>query len=274
MPNPTAKAAWRTRIVAHRGGALHWPENSLTAVRGALEAGVDAIEIDVHLTSDDHVVVIHDPTLDRTTHGAGEVRHRLAKDLATIQVRGATEGVPLLSEVIDLILPTGVDLSIELKNDVGLTPYPRLVELLVDQIVEAGVLERTFVHAFDWTLIEQIAEICPDLETGCNVEDDTLQRFVSYEDLLDEILRLGARDINADHHLMDEARIELAQSRGLGVTLWTVNEDGDILRFLEAGVDHLCTDRPLRALELRREVEVGRALAALNPAQRTDPPSA
>ena len=63
-----------TRVAAHRGGSALWPENSLRAVRGAVGLGVDALEFDVHLTSDGEVIVLHDPTLDRTTTGRGAVR--------------------------------------------------------------------------------------------------------------------------------------------------------------------------------------------------------
>ena len=84
------------RIAAHRGGALLWPENSLTAFRSALALGVDLVELDVHLSRDGEVVVIHDPTLERTTSGQGAVRalgwDELEKKLSHLRSRARTVG--------------------------------------------------------------------------------------------------------------------------------------------------------------------------------------
>ena len=102
---------------AHRGGASLWPENSLTAFRGALGLGVDLVECDVHQTRDGEVLVVHDPTLERTTTGRGAVRDVAWAELAAVTVRGTSgEPVPRLAEVLALIRPAPVGLLLEIKT--------------------------------------------------------------------------------------------------------------------------------------------------------------
>ena len=91
-------------LAAHRGGALLWPENSLRAFRGALDLGADYLEFDVHLSRDGEVIVIHDPTLDRTTTGTGPVRERTLAELRRLRLKdrgGAAteEPIPTLDDV-------------------------------------------------------------------------------------------------------------------------------------------------------------------------------
>src|SRR3989337_2736405 len=93
-----------TLFAAHRGGSLLWPENSLLAFRNAVGLGADYLELDVHLSKDGEVVVIHDPTLDRTTTGQGPVRERTLAALKTLRLKDGAGGVtgepvPALDEV-------------------------------------------------------------------------------------------------------------------------------------------------------------------------------
>jgi glycerophosphoryl diester phosphodiesterase len=103
-----ASAAGPPSIAAHRGGAALWPENSLLAFRNALALGVDFLEADVHLTADGEPVIVHDPTLDRTTTATGPVAGRRLIDLAPVRLRAAdgsptNEPVPTLAQLLDLL---------------------------------------------------------------------------------------------------------------------------------------------------------------------------
>ena len=104
-----------TAICAHRGGALLWPENSLTAFRHALELPIEEVECDVHLSADGVVHVHHDATLDRTTEGTGPIGHRTAAELARTRLRGGTEGVPTLAALLGLVAASGKLLRLEIK---------------------------------------------------------------------------------------------------------------------------------------------------------------
>ena len=113
-----AVAADRPAIAAHRGGARLWPENSVTAFRGALSLGVDLVELDVHQTRDGEVVVVHDPTLERTTTGHGAVRDQTWKELETTVIRGTSdERLPRLADVLALLQPTAVGLLLYAREN-------------------------------------------------------------------------------------------------------------------------------------------------------------
>src|SRR5439155_678137 len=146
----TGSAGTAPRIAAHRGGAGLWPENSLTAFRGALGLGVDLVELDVHQSGDGEVVVIHDPTLDRTTAGRGPVSRRTVGELAAAPLRGgAGEGVPRLRDVLDLLRPTTTGLLLEIKVDAAGARYP---------VNEPAELERALAAGVDYVTTDR-----PDL---------------------------------------------------------------------------------------------------------------
>jgi len=119
-------------FAAHRGGAALWPENSLLAFRNALALGADFLELDVHLSRDDEVMVIHDATLDRTTDGSGPVRERTAAELRALHLkdRGAptAEPVPTLDEVVALAAAGQRQMLLEIKTDDRKRRYPGIEE--------------------------------------------------------------------------------------------------------------------------------------------------
>src|SRR6476661_6646909 len=111
-------------ILGHRGGAALWPENSLAGFRNAIALGVDAVELDVHCSRDGEIMVIHDNTLERTTHGTGFVQDRTSAELAMTRLRDTDEAVPTLEAVLDVFEPGSTELFVELKTDAGGRAYP------------------------------------------------------------------------------------------------------------------------------------------------------
>ena len=144
-----AAAGPATRVAAHRGGAALWPENSLMAFRSALALGVDALELDLHLTADGEVVVIHDPTLERTSTGSGAIRDLALADLAAttrLKTRdGATtaERVPTFAQVLDLAAPSAIELLPEIKVDGNRRRYDGIEEKVLALVRSRGLLART-----------------------------------------------------------------------------------------------------------------------------------
>src|SRR6476661_5786063 len=102
--------------IAHRGASIDQPENTLLAFARAIEQGVDMIELDVNLTRDGALVVIHDTTLERTTNGAGPVREQLLADIQRLDA-GRGQRVPTLDDVFDLVRATPIRLCVEIKGD-------------------------------------------------------------------------------------------------------------------------------------------------------------
>src|SRR5262249_59846954 len=124
---------------------------------GARALGVDLIELDGHLTGDGEVVVIHDPTLDRTTAGAGPVSQRTWAELGAVALRDApAERVPRLRDVLELLRPPGTPgLLLEIKVDTGGARYPGIEEKIVRLLGETGLAARTTVMAFERDTLER-----------------------------------------------------------------------------------------------------------------------
>jgi glycerophosphoryl diester phosphodiesterase len=239
-------------VAAHRGGALLWPENSLTAFRGALGLGVDLVELDVHQTLDGEVVVLHDPTLDRTTTGQGPLATRPWTDLAGITLRGtAGEPLPRLHEVLALVRPTPVGVLLEIKADASRAPYPGLEARVLDAVRAAGLLGRTTVMAFDWGVLERLRRLSPEVRLTGLLSRRGAERVGGVPAAAARVAALGGNDLGIEHTLLDAAAVAAARAAGLTVGVWTVNEEAEIRRALGAGVDYVTTDRPDLALRLR-----------------------
>ena len=143
----------RPLVFAHRGGSALAPENTMAAFANGLALGADGLELDVHLSRDGHAVVLHDPTVERTTDGCGAVADMLAADLQRLDAgyhyardgrhpwRGRGCGIPLLRDVLTRF-PT-VPVIVELK-----TPDPELVRVTVGELRAAGAVSRVMVGSF------------------------------------------------------------------------------------------------------------------------------
>lgn len=162
-----------TLVVAHRGASAQAPENTMESFRLGVEAGADAIELDVHLTSDGHLAVIHDDTVDRTTDGSGEVVSLTLADLRKLDAGArftAPDGstpfagkgltIPTLEEVLDW-LPDDVGLVVEIKARAAV---PKAVEALRDRPVRKN--GRASMISFDEAAIDEAHALDPELPTG------------------------------------------------------------------------------------------------------------
>lgn len=149
---PTAGSGPATLVAAHRGGAALWPENSLLAFRQALALGVDALEFDLHMTADGEVVVLHDPTLDRTSTAKGPVREVRLADLAPVRLKArdgtvTDERVSTFAQVLDLAASTSVELVPEIKIDATGQRYDGIEEKVLTLLRSRGLLARATVQA-------------------------------------------------------------------------------------------------------------------------------
>src|SRR5690349_20461223 len=141
-------------FAAHRGGAALWPENSLLAFRNALALGTDYLELDVHLTRDGEVVVIHDPTLDRTITGHGPVRERTLAELGSWRLKdkdGAVvdEPIPTLDEVVALAAAGKRQMLLEIKPDDRRRRYPGIEEKVFAVLDRHHYTPSAVVMAFE-----------------------------------------------------------------------------------------------------------------------------
>ncbi len=251
-----AMAAERPLVAAHRGGAAIWPENSLTAFRGAIALGVDALEFDVHLTADGEPVVIHDATLDRTTTGHGAVRSVTLARLRTVRLldgAGApsAETVPTLAEVLDLARPTSVSVLPEIKLDLGRAPYPDIERRVVALLRARSLLGRASVQSFDDATLRRLRVLEPAVRTMLLVNRVRVATHASAPaDPVRWAVEVGARDLGVDFRLIDAPLVAAARAAGLRLAAWTVNADDELRRMAALGVDLVMSDRPHRARQL------------------------
>jgi glycerophosphoryl diester phosphodiesterase len=241
------------RIAAHRGGALLWPENSLAAFRGALALGVDLVELDVHLSRDGEVVVVHDPTLDRTTTGQGPVVVRTWAELAEVTIKGpGGELLPRLADVLALVRPTRAGVLLEIKVDAARAPYPGIEARVVDLVKAAGLEGRTTVMAFEWGTLERVRRLAPGLRLTGLLSRRMAEGLGGVGPAAARVAALGGHDLGIEKTLLSPEAVAAARAAGLTIGVWTVNEEAELRQALGAGVDYVTSDRPDLALRLRQ----------------------
>lgn len=246
----SSTAAARPLFAAHRGGALLWPENSLLAYRNALALGADFLETDIHLTADDEMVVIHDPTLERTTTGRGAVRAATRASLADVRLKAAdgtvtAERLPTLADLLDLLAPSTARLLLEIKVDSAREAYPGIEDKALALVKARGLVERVVVMAFEDATVRRVRALEPGVRTTLLVGRGRVERArVSPKEAVRWATEAGATDLGIDYRLVDAGVVTAARAAGLRVGVWTVNDEATIQRMLDLGVDLVISDRP------------------------------
>ncbi len=235
----------KKRIIGHRGARDLWPENSLMGFRNTLALDLDGVEFDVHPTRDGDLAVIHDPTLDRTTDAHGPVAARTMAELAAVRLHGASEGVPSLDQVLDVLADSGTELHIELKADAAQRPYPGLEAQVAAHVRQRGVGARTVLTSFWLAVLQPLREAWPEGRLLASLNVASVEAQGGLDRMLDALAALRV-DLIAVHKDLLTREMATLQSRigpdRLGV--WVVNEPTEIARWLAAPVGQITTDRP------------------------------
>jgi glycerophosphoryl diester phosphodiesterase len=247
----------RPDIISHRGGALLWPENSLSAFAGTLALGVDEAECDVHISADHEIVIIHDATLDRTTIAQGPVASRNLAELRRIALRGDSGGtVPALADLAALYRDGGPRLRIEVKTDAAGEPYPRLVAKTLAVLDSAGMRARSVLIGFQAPAMAE-ALAAGGLHGVSWLVDRRTLRDIGVEGVLATAAAYGFRDIGFGATTLDAGLVSALRVAGLRVNAWGANDAHEIGRMLEFGVSGFATDDPRLALVLRDGYQSG-----------------
>ena len=230
----------RPLLVAHRGAATVAPEHTIPAYEAAVAAGADVLELDVHLSADDQLVVIHDARLERTTDGRGLVREHTAQQLKRLDAgrwfgrRYRGQRLQLLGEVLERFRDR-VAFAVELKA--GSDVYPGIEERLVTLLQLYDVADRTLVASFDHHALRRCREVDPDVRTGALV----VARLLAPAALAPPGV-LTALCLHAE--LVTAPDVAAVRAAGLDCYVWVVNDAADAARFVGWGVAGLVTDRP------------------------------
>jgi len=253
-------------VIAHRGGRDLGPENTLYTYQLAVDLGVDVLEMDLHRTKDDQLVVLHDSTVDRTTNGTGPVEKFTLAELKKLDaayhwspgsekaypLRGRGITIPALSEVFEAF--PGMRMNIEIKD-----PDQTELHTLCALIHEYGMDRNVMIASFESGALKKFRSACPGIATSAGASEVMLF-YVLQKVYLESIyspaaLALQVPQSYGELQVVTRRFVEAAHSRNLKVHVWTVNGVDDMKSLLELGVDGIMTDYPRRLLEVTRKYE-------------------
>lgn len=227
-------------VTSHAACKGHAPENTLAGIERALSLGADAIEIDVHCTSDGVPVLLHDDTVDRTTDGTGNV-HEMQFDVVRALDAGARQFVPrfqgaripALAEVLDLTRGRAL-LQIEVKQ-------PEIEEAVARVVREADALGDCETHSFYPQVVRRMREAEPRMAAALLTDG---RRVVDWAEFFGFALSLNAQGVSVHHAFATPERVRQGQRRSLTFMVWTVDDEADMERMVRAGVDSICSNFP------------------------------
>jgi glycerophosphoryl diester phosphodiesterase len=216
-----------TKYVGHRGSKGESPENTLKGMAYGLDQGLAGVEIDVHLSKDGELIVIHDPTVDRTTDGKGLVREMSLAELKSLDA-GEGEKIPTLSEVIDLVKIKNATLFIELKA-------PGCEEKVIEQILEKEFTENSILKSFNHRFIKKAKSINPQIQAQCLM-------YALPINPVEIIKSCNADGISISTIHLDKELVKACHQENFIVTTWNANDLQALAKFTDMNVDYVCTD--------------------------------
>jgi len=230
--------------VAHRGFSAQYPENTLTAIRAAIDAGATGCEFDVYGSKEKVVVLMHDKTVDRTTNGKGKVTQLSLAELRTLDagswkgIAFANEPIPTLKEALSLLRGSGCQSVIEIKME-GIS------QQVIDDVREMKMVDEVAVIAFSQSVVREIRELEPDITcawlSGEDLEGSTQQRA----DWLEERARQCKTSIlDLKYKMLSPDLVAELKRRGFAVWTWTVDDPAMMRMLKDWGVDSITTNRP------------------------------
>ena len=261
---------WLSRRViafAHQGGSFEGPSSTLAAISHALEVGATAIELDVHATKDRRIVVCHDATVDRTTNREGAIADMTLEELSHLDnaywwidgdvvtpdrspeeylLRGrAPEDRRYAIATLEEVATTfpGVLLNLDIK---GTSPFVQpYEELLADELRHLDLNERVIVASFHDDAISAFRAFAPEVATSAATNETAAFYFSHLEDpIVPPVVAFQVPPRVGEIDVVTESFLDAAHAVGIAVHVWTINEQEEMARLLDLGVDGLVSDRP------------------------------
>lgn len=236
------------KIFAHRGFSGKYPENTMLAFQKAYEVGCDGIELDVQMTKDGVLVIMHDETIDRTTNGTGNLRDYTYEELCQFDCYGMFKGkytfqkIPTLREYLEWVKPTGLLTNIELKNSVYY--YEGLEEKVFEMVKELEMEDKILFSSFNLVSVLKCKKMMPQVPAGFLTETkvDNMGAF--------------AKEYGVDYYhpgldFLKEDVVENCHAYGREVNVWTVNRKKEMKKMAKWKVDGIFTNYPNKAKKLK-----------------------
>lgn len=232
-----------TKIYGHRGLSSLYPENTMIAYKEAYEAGMDGIELDVHMTKDGELVLIHDYILDRTTEGEGFIKDFKYKEIKNLSAgrifnEGFTsERIPILKEVLEFFKNKDFEINIEIKA--GYRFYKNIEKKIIEEINKYYKKDNIIISSFDHYSLIKCKEIDPDIKTGALVEASLYKPW--------EYLRqIKADYFHPQFMTVTDDFIDEADNEGYKINTYTVDDINMIKHFIDKDLNIIITNKNLR----------------------------
>jgi glycerophosphoryl diester phosphodiesterase len=245
----------RPLVIAHQGGDGIWPGNTMFAFQNAADLGADVLEMDLHITSDGVLVLMHDETVDRTTDGSGEIEAMTLDQLkkldagydwspdegVTFPFRGQGITAPTLEEVFTAF--PEYRMTIEIKKTIASMAKP-----FCETIRKHNMEDKVLVASFHDERLKEFRAECPEVATSSAKNETTVFVLLTKAFLggfySPKFYSLQVPEESGGITVMTEAFVRAAHARNLAVEPWTINDEETIRKLIAWGVDGIITDRP------------------------------
>lgn len=248
-------------VFAHRNGAGLLPENTLEAAKFSANLGVDILELDIHATAGEKIVVMHDSTVNRTTNGSGKISEMTLAELKkldagfnfstdggqTFPFRNKNIAISTLEEFFDAL--PDKKFNIEIKPDTI-----SVNKALCQMLSEKNLTEKVIVVSSRQNVIDDFRQVCPNVATAASTSE--VFEFTTYQKLglshsySPKFQALQIPEKLGKLQIVTKDFVESAHQLNLQVHVWTINETGDMQRLMELGVDGIMTNYPDKLLEI------------------------
>ncbi len=256
------------KVVAHRGDSAHFPENTLHAFESAYAMGVDVIETDVHLSKDGEVVIWHDPTLDRNTNGSGMIEEHTLAELKkldagytftkdggkTFPFRGQGVQLCTLREALRACPAQRFNVDLKSKGEA-------IVDAFIEVVKEEHATRRVVGASFHLSNLRMLRRKEPRIQTSITTEEVMVLLFLEKLHLLSTrptksptIFQVPVRQQGIE--IITPHFIRTMHKRGAVIQVWTINDEEEMRRLYQMGVDSVMTDKPELAIKVAAELGI------------------
>lgn len=235
------------KVLAHRGFSGNYPENTMRAFRKAIEAGADGIELDIHESRDGQLVIIHDENLVRTTGIDGIVSDfTLAELTRTRASRTKSDAfdtpIPSFEEFCEFASNGSFITNVEIKTNNQW--YQDIERKAIDMVRAYGLQDRIIFSSFNWISVMRARQLAPEIPCGFLYDGN------KHLHLAPQTKDAGIQFMHPDFALLDDAIVAECRENGIGLNVWTINEESQMRRLIDWDVDSAITNYPDMCLRL------------------------
>lgn len=240
----------KTKIIAHRGYSRKYPENTMVAFRKAMNYHAAGVEIDVHFSKDQQLVVCHDESIDRTSNGTGLIKDltfeelrqlRFDKGFEQLKLSDDEVRLPTLEEVIIWLKNTNLILNIEIKNNIY--QYKGIEEAVIELVRKYEVEEQVIISSFNHYAVQKVKTIAPEIKCG-------FLTFMNILDIADYCKRYGVENYHPYYKTLLPNEITALQKSNIGINPYTINEETDMQQAIDEGITYIITNEVEKAVAL------------------------